>query len=115
MLRDIHNLIILSGMGGLAMRVEYARGGSRNSTHVDTWYAHTSGDRLRMEYGVYDYYSAESEFDDLVEVLTPKIDVVCDAVSEWAHDVLAAEYDHLTSDEAIWDTIVASELNVIHV
>ena len=51
----------------------------------------------------------DSEMDDLQE----QVEDICKSYMRDLYSELRDEYEHLTSEEAVWDTIVANELHVL--
>jgi hypothetical protein len=49
--------------------------------------------------------------DEIHEIVEEKLQYLMRDLADWLYASLEKEYDHLTSDEVVWETIVANELD----
>ena len=53
----------------------------------------------------------QEQFDKELELIESDIDYLVNDLCGLLYDALRDEYEHLTSDEAVWDTIQANDLD----
>lgn len=90
-----------------------ADGMTITAKRVSSRYSHSGTVSASLEYD----YVGDEDIDacpglrDRLEELGGEIDELVERVADALYDALEAEYDYLTSDEAVWETIVANGLD----